>query len=86
MKNRIKNTLLIGSKAFPELFLQTHHSPSLPLLPGANSIIPLTMSSSYEHPLSLASSAFSLSHMAFLPLLLSPSLPSNHSILSLFIL
>lgn len=80
MKNRIKNSRLIGSKAFAELFLQTHHSPSLPLLPGANSIISLTTSSSYEHPL-LSSPAFSLSFSSsFLPL----SLPLHHSILPLF--
>lgn len=32
-KQIIKNNLLMGSWAFAELFLQTHQSPSLPLLP-----------------------------------------------------
>lgn len=68
MKNRIKNCFLIGSKAFAELFLQTHHSPSLPLLPGANSIISLTMSLAYKHPLSFS-----------FPIYLSPFHVSFHS-------
>lgn len=80
MKNWIKNSLLIGSKAFAELFFQTHHSPSLPLLPGANSIISLTMSYSYEHPLSFSF----MSLLLFLPPSLSPCPPITPSSLFSF--
>lgn len=66
MKNRIKNSLLIGSEAFAELFFQTHHSPFLPLLSGANSIICLTMSDAYGHPLSFSFLFFSLSPCLFI--------------------
>lgn len=38
-KAESKTHFLIGSRAFAELFLQTHHFPSLPLLSGANFII-----------------------------------------------
>lgn len=78
MKNRIKNSLLIGSKAFAEPFLQIHHSPSLPLLLGANSIIFYTVSHPYEHPLAFPSASFSLPFMSIL-LFLPPSLPARPS-------
>lgn len=51
MKTRIKNRLLIESRAFAELYLQTHHFPSLPLLLGANFIFSLTVSPKTQSPL-----------------------------------
>lgn len=71
MKNRIKNSVLIGFKAFTEPFHHIHHTYSLPLLPSANSIIFFTMSYAYEHPLTfsfffLLLSCFSFSLFLFL--------------------
>lgn len=82
IKNRIKNSRLIESKALAEPFLQTHQFPSLPLLPNANSIISLT-TSPYKHPVSIFFPSFSCSFMSSLPLI-SPSLNSLPSLCLLF--
>ncbi len=79
MKNRIKNSLLIGSKASAELFLQTHHSPSLPLLPGANSIISLLCLTLIKTHSAFPSFFFSLFH-AFSLIPPPLSFPALHSL------
>ena len=77
MKNIIKNSLLIGSKAFAELFLQNSSLPSSTFAPGASSIISLTTSLTYEHPLSFSSFLIFSPLFHFFP----PVLPSFHSLL-----
>lgn len=83
IKNRIKNSCLIDSKASAEPFLQTHQFPSLPLLPSANSIISFT-TCPYKHPVSLFFASFSRSFMSFL-LLISPTVNALPSLCLLFL-
>lgn len=81
-KAESKTHFLIGSRAFAELFLQTHHFPSLPLLPGANFIISSLLLLHFNKQ-SLFPSLHFLSFIS-VPPFLSPS-SSRHPSLPLFI-